>query len=79
MLDLRRDDVDVVVCGEAPEWETCEYVRDAAFDGQKKAMIVLGHCDSVEAGMEYLVEWLADVLPGVPAHFVPAGNPFIFV
>jgi putative NIF3 family GTP cyclohydrolase 1 type 2 len=73
-----RDDIDVVVCGETPEWETCEYVRDSAAAGRKKALIVLGHCDSEEAGMEYLAEWLRPLFPGVPVHFVPAGNPFAY-
>lgn len=77
IADLMRDDIDAVVCGESPEWETCEYVRDSAAAGRKKALIVLGHCDSEEAGMEHLVEWLKPVLPGIPAYFVPAGNPFI--
>ena len=76
IADLMRDDVDAVVCGESPEWETCEYVRDSAAAGRKKALIVLGHCDSEEAGMEYLAEWLRPLFPGVPVHFVPAGNPF---
>jgi putative NIF3 family GTP cyclohydrolase 1 type 2 len=73
---LEREDVDVLVAGEVPEWESITYVRDAAGLGMKKAMILLGHVNSEEAGMEYLSEWLTGILDGIPVHFVPAGDPF---
>ena len=77
---LQHTGVDVVVCGESPEWETCEYVRDAAALGQGKALIVLGHANSEEAGMEWLAEWMRPLFPAdVPVHYVPAGDPFRFV
>lgn len=63
---LMRADVDVVVCGEVREWEACEYLRDAAFFGRPKGMIVVGHAASEEEGMAYLAHWLRRLLPGVP-------------
>ncbi len=80
-IELFRDhDVDVVVCGESPEWETCEYVRDAVEMGKKKALIVLGHANSEEAGMEWIAGWLKNILPApIPLHYVAAGDPFKFV
>jgi putative NIF3 family GTP cyclohydrolase 1 type 2 len=76
---LRQPGVDVIAVGESPEWETCEYVRDAIAAGENKAFIVLGHANSEEAGMEYLAEWLQPHLPGVPIHYVKAGDPFTFL
>jgi len=77
---FREHDVDVVVCGESPEWETCEYVRDAVEMGKKKALIVLGHANSEEAGMEWIADWLRSFLPAeIPLHYIPAGDPFRFV
>ncbi len=73
---LRRDGVDVLLAGETREWETVEYARDAAAAGQRKALILAGHCMSEEPGMEYLVEWLRPLVPGVSVTFVPAGDPF---
>ena len=73
---LQRDDVEVLVVGEAREWETVEYVRDAADAGLRKAIILLGHCASEEAGMRHLADWLGELLPAVPVEFVPAGDPF---
>ena len=76
MRDLRHSDVDAIICGESPEWETCEYVRDACAQGRSKALIVLGHAPSEEGGMDHFAKWLAPRIPGIPVKFVPAGNPF---
>ncbi len=40
---LRRDDVDVLLIGEVPEWETIEYVNDAVAEGKHKALLLVGH------------------------------------
>jgi putative NIF3 family GTP cyclohydrolase 1 type 2 len=73
---LRRDDVEVLVAGESPEWETVEYVRDAAAEGKGKAVIFLGHVNSEEAGMDECAKWLKGFVSEVPVQFVPAGDPF---
>ncbi|MDQ5850744.1 MAG: Nif3-like dinuclear metal center hexameric protein [Chloroflexota bacterium] len=75
MAALQRDDVDAIICGEINEWETSEYVRDAAFFGRPKGLIVVGHASSEEDGMAYLARWLRPHLPGVPITHVPAGDP----
>lgn len=76
MKMLQRDDVEVLVAGETREWETVEYVRDAKDMFRKKALILLGHCISEEAGMKYCGEWLKSFVNEVPIKFIPAGDPF---
>jgi putative NIF3 family GTP cyclohydrolase 1 type 2 len=73
---LERDDVQVLVAGEAREWETVEYARDAAAEGRQKALILLGHEVSEEAGMEYCARWLRSLFPTLRVTFIPAGEPF---
>jgi len=73
---LQRADVQVVLAGETPEWETVEYVRDAAAAGKQKGLILLGHANSEEAGMEYCARWLKTFITEVPIEFLPAGDPF---
>lgn len=73
---LQRDDVEVVIVGEVPEWETVEYIRDATSLGYKKALIMLGHANSEEAGMEYCAAWLKTFIMELPVEFIPAGDPF---
>jgi putative NIF3 family GTP cyclohydrolase 1 type 2 len=77
---LMRPEVDVIVCGESAEWETCEYVRDAAAAGQRKALIILGHANSEEAGVAYFADWLRERLPEqIPVTHLVAGDPFRFI
>lgn len=73
---LRRDDVEVLIAGETHEWETVEWVRDAHAQGKKKALILLGHANSEEAGMEYCAEWLSKFITEIPVRFIAAGDPF---
>jgi putative NIF3 family GTP cyclohydrolase 1 type 2 len=73
---LERSDVDLLVVGEVPEWETIPYVRDAVSQGRHKALILLGHVPSEEPGMENCARWLRTFVSEVPVEFIPAGEPF---
>lgn len=73
---LQRDDVEVLVIGEVPEWETIEYVADAVAQGKRKALILLGHIPSEQAGMDNCAVWLKTFIPDVKITFVPAAEPF---
>ncbi len=73
---LSRPDVDVLIAGETWEWELVEWAQDAITMGKKKALILLGHVVSEQAGMKYCAEWLKPFVPEVPVEFVPATEPF---
>jgi putative NIF3 family GTP cyclohydrolase 1 type 2 len=74
---LQNPDVEVIIAGEAPEWETYLYTNDAAALGKNKAVIFLGHIKSEEAGMEYCAEWLGTFVSGVPIHFIENKPNFV--
>lgn len=67
---LEDNNVDVVIAGESPQWETYEYMRDAVAQGRKKAIIFLGHVSSEEAGMEFCAGWLKGFIKDVPVYFI---------
>jgi len=73
---LQQNDFQLLVAGEATEWETVPYVQDAAAEGRHKALILVGHEVSEEAGMEECARWMRTTLPGMPVEFIPAGEPF---
>ena len=73
---LQQDAVEVLVIGEAREWETVEYVADAVTAGRKKALIILGHIRSEQDGMDEFTRWLGMFVKEVPVTFVPAADPF---
>lgn len=73
---LERPDVEALIIGETPEWETVEYVADAASEHRNKALIILGHIPSEQAGMQECTRWLKTFISEVPVEFVPAPEPF---
>jgi putative NIF3 family GTP cyclohydrolase 1 type 2 len=73
---LSRPDLDVLVIGEAREWEVIEYAQDTIAAGKKKGLIILGHVVSEEEGMRYCADWLKGFISEVPVEFVRAGEPF---
>lgn len=73
---LQSDDVEVLVMGEAHEWETIEYAVDAVTAKKRKALIVLGHIPSEEAGMAECARWLKTFVHEVPIAFVTTPEPF---
>ena len=73
---LARPEVDVLMVGETREWEVVEYAQDIIAAGNKKALILLGHVVSEQAGMKYCAEWLRSFITEVPVEFIPAAEPF---
>jgi putative NIF3 family GTP cyclohydrolase 1 type 2 len=73
---LEMDNVEVLLVGETREWETVEYAADAVSEGRKKALIVIGHIPSEQAGMEECARWLKTFVKDVPIEFVATKQPF---
>ena len=73
---LEMPGVQALVIGEAQEWETVEYVADAATEGKQKSLIILSHIPSEQAGMEECTRWLKTFVTEVPIQFIPAREPF---
>jgi putative NIF3 family GTP cyclohydrolase 1 type 2 len=68
---LERNDVQVLLIGEVPEWETIEYAADAASERRPKALILMTHIVSEQAGMEECARWLKTFITDTPIEFVP--------
>ena len=77
---INSPDVDVVISGEQQEadsnFDSPEYILDAATLGIAKGWIMLGHVVSEEAGMLEMAEWIRGFVPEVPVQLVKANEPF---
>jgi putative NIF3 family GTP cyclohydrolase 1 type 2 len=73
---VEKEKPDVLIVGELREWETAEYIRDGQLLGAKTSLIVLGHSQSEEPGMEWLVDWLQPKIPGLKITHIASGNSF---
>ncbi len=72
-----QQNIDVLVMGEDHEWETIAYAADAITAGRLKAVIVIGHTPSEQAGMQEVARWLGTFITSVPVEFIPASDPFV--
>lgn len=75
--EINEDWGQLVLAGETAEWYECEYIRDAAALGRKKAMIVMGHCGSERDGMIYLANELAANHPELAVKYLECEEPYI--
>ena len=71
---LMKEKPDVLICGESPEWETPEYVRNANEMGQKLGLIIIGHSASEEGGSEFMAAWLKKNIADVPVSHIASDN-----
>jgi len=74
---LEDKKIDLLVAGEAPEWETYQYAYDAQLQGKNKAVIFLGHAVSEAYGMNYCACWLKGFLPeDINIKFIENGSSY---
>lgn len=73
---LERNDVQVLVAGEASEWETVMYTQDAQQQHRSKAIILLGHSTSETDGMQTAATWLRTLFPGLPIQYINSAEPY---
>jgi putative NIF3 family GTP cyclohydrolase 1 type 2 len=69
-------EADVILVGEAREWDSIEYLRDLTALGHRKGMILIAHQTWEEWGMEDCAVWLRTLAPEIPCEWIPAGEPF---
>jgi putative NIF3 family GTP cyclohydrolase 1 type 2 len=76
MSVVNRAKPDVVLCGEACEWEAFEYGEDWITAGWGKAMVMTGLAVSQDAAAREIAAWLQSLNLGVPVSFLATGSPF---
>lgn len=75
-LDFLDSEADVLVIGEAQDWDVIAYAKDQVTSGRRKGLIVLGHIVSEQWGMKYCADWLKTFVPEVPVSFVQLAEPY---
>lgn len=73
---LMKEQPDLLIVGEVNEWETSEYIRDLRHMGGKTALLDLGHIQSEEPGLQWLVTWLQPQVPGIRITHIPSTDAF---
>ncbi len=75
---LEQEDSQIVLVGETCEWMIAEYARDAGLMGDNKSLLILGHAGSEEAGMVYISELMAEMMPELQVKYIPCGEVYSY-
>ena len=71
---------DVMIPLEIVDWTLSAYVRDSCQLNRAKAIIEMGHFNMEELGMQYMLEWLPEVIGAeVPLHYIQSGDSFSYI
>lgn len=71
---LHQPGCDLFITGEVGEVCACEYIRDACFFEDQKAVLILGHYGAEFSGMRYLAEVLDKKL--IPTEYLDCGEVY---
>ena len=69
VLEELSGPAEIVLVGEACEWQLGEYARDASELGMKKALLILGHCGSEREGMRFVADQMKKKLPQIETRY----------
>ncbi len=75
---LAREDVELMMTGEICEWALAEYVRDAAYFGKNKSLLVMTHVGSERGGMVLLQERLSVMFPEVITKYFECDEVYLY-
>ena len=71
---------DVMIPLEIVDWTLSAYVRDSCQLNMAKAIIEMGHFNTEELGMQYMLEWLPEIIgTEVPLQFIQSGDSFSYI
>lgn len=75
---LKKDETEMLLCGETCEWSAGEYARDAAALGHKKALLIMGHIGSEREGSVYLEKLIARKHPELETRYFECGEVYTY-
>ncbi len=76
--ELKSDDCEILMTGEACEWMLGEYARDAAELGYAKALLIMGHIGSERDGMVLTAERLSKRYPELEVKYFEGGEVYTY-
>lgn len=78
---IDKKGIDCVLTMEMIDYTLAEYIRDSSMLGKNKCLVQIGHFNTEEAGMKYMVKWLPTAIQTneVPIQFVQSGDMYHFI
>lgn len=77
LAHIEENNIDTLMCAEITDFTVAIYMRDGAQLGLPKAVLVPGHFNIEEPGMQWFGEvYLPTILPDIPVSYVQAGDSY---
>ncbi len=80
ILYVRDNNVDVCISFEIVDWTLSTYVRDSCSNGRPRAILEMGHFNTEELGMRYMLKYLPRVIgEDIPTQYIQSGDSFSYI
>lgn len=78
---IDQNQIDCVLAMEMIDFTLAEYIRDSSMLGLNKSIVQIGHFNTEEAGMKYMVKWLPSAIrnDNIPISFIQSGDMYHFI
>lgn len=73
---INKKKTDLLITMEMIDYTVNEYMRDGMYLGDPKAILAVGHFNTEEPGMKYMLEWLPEAIgtDDIPMTFIKSGD-----
>lgn len=80
IMYIDKNNIDLIIALELIDYTVSEYIFDSNALGKNKAIITIGHFNTEEPGMEYMLEYMPEVLDThIPTYFVKSGDMYNYI
>lgn len=74
---IEEGEYDVVIPLETVDWTIVEYIMDCNVLGKQKGLLLPGHFNLEEAGMQVIAQWIRNIAGvAAPVKFISSGNMY---
>lgn len=79
LKEIEDDDYDCIISMEITDFTISEYIRDSVFLNRPRLIIEVGHFNTEEPGMEYMVEYVNTAIGmDIPVTFIKSADSFSY-
>lgn len=78
MMEELAGEAEIILTGEACEWQLAEYARDADELGFTKALLILGHCGSERDGMDHIANLIQNRFPELEVKYFKSEEVYTY-
>lgn len=78
---IDKKGIDCLLAMEMIDFTLAEYIRDSSILGQNRCLVQIGHFNTEEAGMKYMINWLPTAIKTdkIPMKYIQSGDMYHYI